>query len=46
MKQNMEKRVLKVVAEKVKADMKRQQGSTSICPVFFHQPKRPKKSVK
>lgn len=43
MKQDVEKKVLKAVAEKVKSEMKRQNGSTSICPVFFHQPKRPKK---
>lgn len=33
-KQNVEKRVLKAVAEKVKAEMKRRNGSTSICRCF------------
>lgn len=45
MKKDVEKKALKVVAVAVKAGMKRQGETTSICPVFFHQPKRPKKSM-
>ena len=43
MKKGVEEKVLKTVATVVHAGMKRQKGSTSICPVIFHQPKRPQK---
>ena len=43
MKGNVEKRALKAVEAAVKVGMKKKGGPSSICPVFFHQPKRPKK---
>lgn len=43
MKGGVEERLLKVVASIAASEMKRKNGATSICPVIFHQPKRPKK---
>lgn len=43
MKKEVKKKALRAVAVAVKAGMKRQSETTSICPVFFHQPKRPQK---
>lgn len=43
MKKRVEEKVLKTVATVAHAGMKKQNSSTSICPVIFHQPKRPQK---
>ena len=43
MKDNLENEVLKVIAITMKKSVQNSQKDTAICPLIFHQPKRPQK---